>query len=72
MQYKSNGDIIKFTNLDIKRFKRLVEFIQYLNRSDEFDSTDPSSWTHPMWKEWRKLLQFDSIHSQVRLNVNIL
>ena len=32
MEYKSNGDIIKFTEQEIDGFKQLNEFIQYLER----------------------------------------
>ena len=54
MEYESNGDIIKFTEPDIDRFKRLNEFIQYLEEEDEFDSHDPDRWTRIMWKNWTK------------------
>ena len=52
MQYvdKSTGYIITFINLDLKQFTMLIEFIMYLDKHDEFDSNDPSSWTHTMWR----------------------
>ena len=61
MEYKSYGDIIKFTEPDINCFKRLNEFIQYLEEEDEFDSRDPDSWTYSMWKKWTRQRKYESI-----------
>ena len=71
MEYESNGDIIKFTDPDIDRFKRLNEFIQYLEKEDKFDSNNPDRWTRIMWKNWTRQRKFDSINSQVGIDVNV-
>ena len=37
----------------------------YLEKHDDFDRDDPSTWTRPMRKNWRQQLQYDSVNSQV-------